>query len=222
MQQAYFVTGTDTGVGKSWTTAALMQYFKNQGKSVKAMKPIASGCEYIEGQLRNEDALLLQQFASEPMAYDEINIYSFEPPVSPHIAAQQAGQEIVFEPILKQFQKLQASADIVLVEGVGGWCVPLNNSQNVADLALFLNIPVLMVVGIRLGCINHACLTEQTIHATGAEYAGWIGSCIDPDMLCLNENIETLENLLTAPNLGVLPYQMRPDFEKMADAIKSF
>ncbi len=214
MQHAFFITGTDTGVGKSWSTASLMHYFKNQGKTVKAMKPIASGCETISGNLRNEDALLLQQYCSEPTAYDDINSFAFEPPVSPHIAAQLQGQQITFEPILSLFEKLKPSADIILIEGVGGWCVPLNDQQNIADLALALQLPVIMVVAIRLGCINHACLTEQAMLASGVDYVGWIGSHTEPDMLCRDENIKTLERLLSRPNLGLLPYLKEPDFDR--------
>ncbi len=218
MQQSFFVTGTDTGVGKSWATVALMQYFKNQSKTVIGMKPIASGCEIIAGTLQNEDALLLQQHASMKVAYTEINCFSFADPVSPHLAAK--NQVVDLQIIQDSFKKLTNQADIVIVEGVGGWLVPLNNTgDDVETLAKKLSIPIILVVAIRLGCINHARLTYQAIKASGVECVGWIAMCLDPKMLKLEDNIQTIQNSIETPLLGVLPFSEIADFEYLATKI---
>ena len=206
MAQGYFITGTDTGIGKTWSTVALMQYFKNQGKTVIGMKPVASGCEKIDGQLKNEDALLLQQHASIVLPYQDVNPYAFALPVSPHIAADKQGVEIELEKIKAQYQQLEKRADVVLVEGVGGWMVPLNERQTVADLALHMDLPVIVVVGVRLGCINQAKLTFAAIQQAGVKSQGWIASCVDKDMLMIDENIQTLCLSTELPLLAVLPY----------------
>ncbi len=206
MAQGYFITGTDTGIGKTWSTVALMQYFKNQGKTVIGMKPVASGCEKIDGQLKNEDALLLQQHASIVLPYQDVNPYAFALPVSPHIAADKQGVEIELEKIKAQYQQLEKRADVVLVEGVGGWMVPLNERQTVADLALHMDLPVIVVVGVRLGCINQAKLTFAAIQQAGVKSQGWIASCVDKDMLMIDENIQTLCLSTELPLLAVFPY----------------
>ena len=199
MTQGYFITGTDTGIGKTWSTVALMHYFKNQGKTVLGMKPIASGCEEIDGQLRNADALLLQQYASIVLPYQEINPYAFALPVSPHIAAQQSGVEIVLDKVVEKYQQIAQQADVVLVEGVGGWLVPLNDHQDVADLAQKLDLPVIVVVGIRLGCINQAKLTFAALQQAGVQCHGWIASCVERDMLMRDENIHTISKSTELP-----------------------
>jgi len=206
MAQGYFITGTDTGIGKTWSTVALMQYFKNQGKSVIGMKPVASGCEEVGGQLRNEDALLLQKYASVTLPYEDINPYAFAMPVSPHIAAEQVGREVILGNIIEKYQQIEKCADVVLVEGVGGWLVPLNAKQDVADLAQKLALPVIMVVGLRLGCLNQAKLTYAALQKTGVECRGWIASCVEQDMLMLEENIHSLCSSIEMPLLAVLPY----------------
>lgn len=213
MSQGYFITGTDTGIGKTWSTVALMQYFKNQGKSVLGMKPVASGCDEIDGQLRNEDALLLQQHASIVLPYRQVNPYAFAPPVSPHIAASQAGVEIEFEQIIRQYRQLKKQAEIILVEGVGGWMVPLNAHQDVADLAQKLDIPVIVVVGIRLGCINQARLTFAGLQKSGVHCHGWIASCVEQNMLSQSENIQTICQSTSMPLMAVLPYKNKLDPE---------
>ncbi|MCF7969843.1 MAG: dethiobiotin synthase [Methylococcaceae bacterium] len=219
MAQGYFVTGTDTGIGKTWTTAALMQYFKNQGKSVIGMKPIASGCDKLDGQLRNEDALLLQEHASVILPYQEINPYAFALPVSPHIAAQQAGVEINIASIVEKYQQLEKKADIVLVEGVGGWLVPINARQDVADLAQALNLPVIVVVGMRLGCINQAKLTFAAIKQKNVVCKGWIAACVEQDMLMFDENIQTLQDATSMPLLAVFPNEDKLDVMKFSEKI---
>lgn len=214
MTQGFFITGTDTGIGKTWSTVALMQYFKNQGKAVIGMKPVASGCDQLDGQLRNEDALLLQKHASIALPYQAVNTYAFALPVSPHIAAEETGVEIQIDKIVAQYQQLKEQADVVLVEGVGGWMVPLNARQDVADLAQQLDLPVIVVVGMRLGCINQAKLTFAAIQQAGVRCRGWIASCVEPDMLMLDENIRTLCRSTELPLLAVLPYEeiLNPEY----------
>ncbi|MFI3217665.1 MAG: dethiobiotin synthase [Methylococcales bacterium] len=214
MENAYFITGTDTNVGKTWATLALMHAIKQQGKTVVGMKPVASGCTLHQGRLQNEDALLLQAHASIPVDYELVNPYAYLQPVSPHIAG--VDNPVNLDKVLANFTALKALADIVLVEGVGGWYAPINDQQAVSDLAQCLALPVILVVGMRLGCINHARLTYQAICASGLACAGWLAVCNDPTMLKRNENIATLKKLLNSPLLGVLPYQERADFDLLA------
>ena len=218
MTEGFFITGTDTGVGKTWATVSVMHYFQAQGKTVVGMKPVASGCELIEGKWRNEDALLLQKHASIAVDYDLINPYAYQLPVSPHLAGED--NPVVLSRIVTTFEQLQQKAEIVLVEGVGGWLVPLNHQgDDVQALAKSLKLPVIMVVAIRLGCINHARLTYQAIIDSGLVCAGWIATCVDPQMLKPAENIETLQLLIKAPLLGILPYAKKADFELFAKTI---
>lgn len=214
MTEGFFVTGTDTGIGKTWSTVALMQYFKNQGKSVVGMKPIASGCIEIEQQLKNEDALLLQKHASLILPYDLINPYAFSEPIAPHIAAEKIGVEIEIEKIVKQYKQLAAQADVVLVEGVGGWKVPLNSHQDIADLAVAIGLPVIMVIGVRLGCINQARLTFSAIKQQGVQCIGWVASCVEQDMPMQEENIASLRLVINAPLLAIFPYlkELSPEY----------
>lgn len=216
MAQGYFITGTDTSVGKTWCSVALMHYFKNQGKSVAAMKPVASGASWINGRLVNEDALLLQQNASKNFSYDVVNPYVFEMPVSPHIAAEKAGENIDFEQIANKLAVLQKSCEIIIIEGVGGWLVPLGPKFGIADLAMRLGFPVIVVVAIRLGCINHARLTLSSLHAAGVLCAGWIANCTEQGMLAKEENIQSISSFTDAPLLGVLPFSQKPDFGSLA------
>jgi dethiobiotin synthetase len=214
MENAYFITGTDTNVGKTWATLALMHYFKQQGKSVIGMKPVASGCTLHQDGLQNDDALLLQAHASMPVDYVLINPYAYLEPVSPHIAG--IDNPVKLDKVLANFITLQALADIVLVEGVGGWYAPINNQQAVSDLAQVLALPIIMVVAIRLGCINHARLTYQAICASGLVCAGWLAVCSDPNMLKRDETIASITNALDASLLGILPYQACADFDLLA------
>lgn len=218
MEKGYFITGTDTNVGKTWATVALMRYFKRQGKSVVGMKPVASGCLMQDGQLRNEDALLIQENASLPVDYDVINPYAYELPVSPHIAG--VNNPAKLDLLVAKFEQLKTLADIVVVEGAGGWYSPLNEREDNSDLATALGLPVIMVVAIRLGCINHAKLTYQAIMQSGITCAGWIAACTDPELLSRDENILTLTNALGVPLLGVLPYRKAPDFKFLSEKVK--
>ncbi len=213
-EKNYFITGTDTGVGKTWATVALMRYFKKQGLSVIGMKPVAAGCDWLDGQLKNDDALLLQDNASIQMQYHEINPYAFELPVSPHLADQKNSMQL--EVILQAYNHLKNKADVILVEGAGGWLAPLSNQFTIADLSIALEIPVILVVAIKLGCINHTLLTYNAIKTSGIKCAGWIAMCIDPEMAMQEENINTLKNKIPAPLLGVLPYIENMDFDELA------
>ena len=214
MKKGYFITGTDTNVGKTWATIALMRYFKQQGRSVVGMKPVASGCSMQDGQLKNEDALLIQENASVKIDYDLINPYAYELPVSPHIAG--INNPVNLATVIDRFNNLKALAEIVLVEGAGGWYAPLNDHEDISDLAKALALPVILVVAIRLGCINHAKLTFQAIQLSGIPCAGWIAMCVDPDMLKPDENICTIKTALNVPLLGVLPYMASADFDLLA------
>ena len=218
MEQGFFITGTDTSVGKTWATVTLMRYFQAQGKTVVGMKPVASGGELIDGQLRNEDALLLQKNASEMLDYDLINPFAYHKPVSPHLAGE--NNPVDFNKIVATFEELKQKAEIVLVEGVGGWLVPLNQQgDDVQALAKRLGLPVILVVAMRLGCLNHARLTYQAIVGSELNCAGWLAMCVDPDMEKLNENICTLKSAINAPLLGVLAYSSTADFDLWAKNI---
>lgn len=206
----YFITGTDTGIGKTVVTLGLMRWLQDRGRRVAAMKPVASGCERTPQGLRNEDALQLQQQASMPLNYDVVNPYAFEPPIAPHIAASQAGVRIELDTIRQGVRQLAEHADLVCVEGVGGWLVPLNGEESVADLAVSLGLGVVLVVGMRLGCLNHALLTAQAIQAGGASLAGWVANCLPPVPDYLDENISTLKSMISAPFLGVMPVLSAP------------
>ncbi len=215
---AYFITGTDTGIGKTWATVALIEYVKAQGKSVVGMKPVASGCALVEGKLVNTDALLLQKHASIAVNYDDINPYAYPLPISPHLASHD--NPVDFYALKSVCDKLKGQADVVLVEGAGGWYSPLNANQHNGDLAKTLALSVILVVGVRLGCINHAVLTAKAIAADGAVCAGWVANCLQPDAGFDRQVIESIKGLVSAPCLGVLPYMPTSDFKRLACEIK--
>ncbi len=210
----FFVTGTDTGVGKTEVTAALMHGLRQQGVRVGAMKPIASGCDRQGEQLRNADALRLQTLCSDQtLGYERINPYAYEPGIAPHIAARDRGEEISIAELRERFRALAKDADCVLVEGVGGFEVPLGEVETTADLARELDLPVILVVGMRLGCLNHALLTYAAIARVGLPCAGWVANCVDPDMARVQENVDTLRLRFAAPLLGVVPWLPTADSE---------
>lgn len=216
MGNGLFITGTDTGIGKTWISAAIMQLLKAQHQNVIGMKPIASGCESTAAGLRNEDALLLQQQSSIEIAYEQINPYAFEPAIAPHIAAAQSGVTIDIQHIKQTYQALSQQADWVIVEGVGGWQVPLNEDETIADLAAALDLPVILVIGMRLGCINHALLSAASIEQSGSKLAGWIANFVDPQMAEQQQNLLSLQQRIAAPLLGSVPYQQTLDAEHIA------
>jgi len=207
MTLGYFVTGTDTGVGKTFVACALIRHLARQGMSVIGMKPIASGSyESPEGWL-NEDVELLRSASTEKVDRKLINPYAFEQPIAPHIAAQRTGVTIDLEMIRRCFDQLAERADAVVVEGVGGFRVPINEDQDTADLALALQLPVIMVVGMRLGCLNHALLTQEAIVAQGLPLAGWVANQIDPNMAEFDANLNALRQRIESRLLAVVPFE---------------
>lgn len=200
---SYFVTGTDTGVGKTLISCALLHGFAAQGKLVAGMKPVAAGCN-IDNQ--NEDALQLLAAGNVAVSYGLINPYCFQPEIAPHIAAQHEGIEIRFARITEAYKKLAALADAVIVEGAGGLLVPLNAQQDNADLAQELGLPIILVVGMRLGCLNHALLTVEAIAARGLTLAGWVANVVEAGVASVDENVAALQQRIAAPLLGIVPY----------------
>ncbi len=201
----YFITGTDTGVGKTTITLGLMHCLQSRGRRVAALKPVASGCQATAGGLRNDDALALQRQASVALDYGQVNPYAFEPAIAPHIAAARAGVRIDPGRIRQAYADLAGRADCVLVEGAGGWQVPLDGRYTLADLARRLGLPVILVVGLRLGCLNHARLTADAIEAVGLPLAGWVANCPPPPADAGEESINALIKIINAPLLGIVP-----------------
>lgn len=211
--QSYFIIGTDTNVGKTYIASALIRHFVAKKQNVVGMKPVASGCELSpQGDLHNQDVEILRQASNLDALLDLINPYCFEPAIAPHIAAQQGGVTIDLDVILASYRTLSTLADVVIVEGAGGFFVPLNARQTLADLALKLSIPVILVVGMRLGCINHALLTVEAIKARGLTLAGWVANQIDPAMDNFDDNIASLKQRIHAPCLSVVRWQQPAHF----------
>lgn len=211
MHRSVFITGTDTGIGKTLYSRLLLQSLNAAGLRTAAMKPIASGAQTVAGELRNEDAVMLQQTANITCDYKCCNPYCFAPAIAPHLAAKQAGVEIDIAVIRNAYSHLLSHADVTVVEGVGGWLVPVNQQHSVADLVETLQIPVILVVGLRLGCINHALLTAENITRRGVRLIGWVANIIEPDMLNLQENIEAIRQRIQAPLLDVIDFINQPE-----------
>ncbi|NTV71675.1 MAG: dethiobiotin synthase [Azonexaceae bacterium] len=203
MSPAYFLTGTDTEIGKTFITCALLQRAGLDGLKAAGLKPIAAGTDEAG---RNDDVEAIRAASNVELPRQIINPYCFAPAIAPHIAAAEAGVGIEFEAIRMSCDEVRQQADLVIVEGVGGFCVPLGAGQNTADLAVNLGLPVILVVGMRLGCINHALLTAEAIAARGLKLVGWVANRIDPAMSRFDENLATLQTLLPAPLLGVVPF----------------
>lgn len=203
MQQAFFLTGTDTEIGKTFITCALLYRAQQQGLSAAGVKPIAAG---TDARGRNEDVENIRAASNVQLRDEVINPYCFKSPVAPHIAAAEEGVSIDFSRIKSACQRACEQADFVIVEGVGGFRVPLAVDRDSADLAVALALPVILVVGLRLGCINHALLTAEAIQARGLQLAGWVANSIDPAMARRAENLATLETLIAAPLIGQVPY----------------
>ena len=197
--RGFFVTGTDTGVGKTVISAGLTRALVGRGLRVAVMKPVASGSDATPAGLRNSDALALMAAANVTAPYEVVNPYCFLPPVSPHIAAREARVAIDLALLRERFQSLAAAADCVIVEGAGGWLAPIGDSAAMADLAAALGLPVLLVIGLRLGCLNHALLTRESLDARGAVFAGWIANAIEPCFERAAENLATLTSRLGKP-----------------------
>lgn len=206
MARGFFVTGTDTGVGKTWASVALLRQFARQGLRAAGMKPVAAGCELRGGHLINEDVAALRAAANVDAPLDLVNPYAFAPAIAPHIAARQAGVNIDLAHIGARFDALAALADVVVVEGAGGLLVPLNETETMAELAMRLRVPLILVVGMRLGCINHALLTVEAIQRRGLALAGWVANRIDPRMASFDANLSSLLQRIPAPLLAVIPH----------------
>jgi len=214
---AYFITGTDTEIGKTFVSCALLHRFGQEGRSTIGMKPVAAG---LTGSGTNEDVEQLIAASSLAAEKSLVNPYAFTSAIAPHLAAAEEGRQIRFAPIHDALRELRQQADVVLVEGVGGFRVPLGPEGDSADLAQTLGLPVILVVGIRLGCISHALLTVEAITARGLALAGWVANCVDPLMQSGAENIATLEQIIVAPRLGTIPYQVPPQAGLAAEYLR--
>lgn len=202
-----FVTGTDTGVGKTLVSAALLHTLARHHRRVVGMKPVAAGLIEHRGQWVSEDVLALRAASTVVVPAELDNPVALSDAIAPHLAAERAGRTVTVAELLAAHRALRAHADVVVVEGAGGWRVPVNDDETLADLARAIGAPVVLVVGLRLGCLNHALLTAEAIRADGLTLAGWVANAIDPDMPCREENIDTLRRWLPAPLLGRVPWQ---------------
>lgn len=201
-----FITGTDTDVGKTAIATGLLSAANVAGLRTAAIKPIAAGCVDTGTGLENNDALQLQAIASHKLPYQQVNPIALEAAIAPHIAAQESGKTLSASRLVGFCRGLTLlPLDLIVIEGAGGWRVPLNDRETLADVAREMNCPVVLVVGMRLGCLNHALLTAEAIRADGLVIAGWVANIIDPDMSRLEENIATLKRLFKEPCLGTVP-----------------
>jgi dethiobiotin synthetase len=216
---AVFVTGTDTGVGKTRVAAALCRGLAARGVRVAAMKPVASGCAEMPEGLRNEDALALLAAMNVRARYSDVNPYAFAPAIAPHIAAREAGVDIDFDVLDRAFERLRMQSHALIVEGAGGWLAPIDASRTFADLAVRWQMDVVLVVGMRLGCLNHALLTAESIERGGLRLRGWVANAIDPKFERLTENISSLESRISAPCLGMLSFDPQADPDALAQVL---
>lgn len=218
--KGFFVTGTDTGVGKTVVATALTRGMVARGLRVAVMKPVASGSDPTAEGLRNSDALALMAAANVAAPYEVVNPYCFLPPISPHIAAREARVTMDLAFLRSRCDSLAAASDCVIVEGAGGWLAPVSESATMADLAAALELPVLLVVGLRLGCLSHALLTRESLAAHGAAFGGWIANAVDPHFERAADNLATLIARLGAPPLAYVPFLERgaaaPDLSEAA------
>jgi len=211
-----FVTGTDTGVGKTRIAAALCRAFAARGLRVAAMKPVASGCSATAAGLRNADALALQAAMTVRASYADVNPYAFEPPIAPHLAAHEAGTRIDFEVLDRAYERLCLQSEVLIVEGAGGWRVPLDAERDFADLAARWDLRVVVVVALRLGCLNHALLTIEAIERRALPVYGWVANGLDPGFERAADNVAALRSRIAAPCIGVLGYAPDDDAEAVA------
>ena len=203
--EGFFVTGTDTDCGKTVVACGVVRALRSRGLRVGVMKPVSAGAEPTPDGLRNQDALDLIAASGLALPYALVSPFAFTPAIAPHVAAAQAGTPIRFARLLEAFARIREVSDAVVVEGAGGWRVPLGPDGDMADLAAALGVPVLLVVGLRLGCLNHALLTAESIERRGCRLAGWVGNAVDPRMAAFDENVATLRARLPAPCLGIVP-----------------
>jgi dethiobiotin synthetase len=217
----FFITGTDTDVGKTLVATGLLVAANQRGLTTVAIKPVAAGCEETGDGLRNRDALLLQQAMSLPLPYAQVNPVALQPAIAPHIAAQQAGKRLGLSQLVGFCRGVMMQpADLALIEGAGGWRVPLNSRETLAGLASELELPVIMVVGMKLGCINHALLTAEAIAQDGLKLAGWVANQIERDMPCYQDNLQSLKSLIRAPCVGELPFLEQPNADAASRYLK--
>ena len=216
-----FVTGTDTGAGKTRVTLGLMAAAQARGLVVNGMKPVASGSDREDGQLRNADAVQIRSRCSAPVSYRQVNPYAFEEAVAPHVAARKAQVDVELETLAAAYYSLAEGADKVIVEGVGGWRVPLADGIQTEDLVRRLELSVILVVGLRLGCINHALLTAESINAAGVPFAGWLANGICREYAEKQATLDYLREHIAAPCLGEIPWMARSDPETTGEAIRS-
>ena len=219
MSKGFFITGTDTEIGKTTISLGLINVLQHAGHKVSAMKPVASGCVLQNGALRNDDALKLIAACNQELIYDQVNPYAFEPPIAPHIAAEQVGVIINISTICDLANTLQSESDYCIIEGAGGWLVPLNENNTIEDLALALELPVILVVGLRLGCINHATLTAKAIQNSGLVLAGWVANHCEQAVAEAQAIIETLEKCINAPRIGTVSYSKKMCIATIADQL---
>ena len=212
MAEGYFITGTDTGVGKTLVSCALLYAFAAEDTAVIGMKPVAAGCE--DGRWMDVELLMAASTVSAPCKL--INPYGLLPPLAPHIAAKQANIEIDPTIIRNAFFELQKISEMLIVEGVGGFLAPLSDQNDGADLARILALPVILVVGMKLGCLNHALLTAQAVRSNGLHLVGWVANSIDPQMQAQKENVQALEQRLDCPLLGIIPFVKDMDPKKIS------
>ena len=207
MTYRLFVTGTDTAVGKTEVAVALLKMAQQQNHSTAAIKPVSAGCEEVDGQLRNEDGVQLLAQCTVPMTYEELNPIALKDAIAPHLAAHFEGRSITADRLVGLSQNIfSKKADLTVIEGAGGWRVPLNHREFMSHYVKQLNLPVLVVVGVRLGCLNHSLLTVEAILNDNLPLVGWVANCIDGEMGALAENIQTLAQLIPAPCIGVVPF----------------
>lgn len=216
MIRHFFVTGTDTDCGKTLVTLGFMHLMARAGYRVAGMKPVACGAIDTPGGLRNQDAMAIGEQCTETLPYGQVNPYCFEPPIAPHLAAEQADETILLSVLKDSYTALASVADAVIVEGAGGWRVPLGGKLDIAGLCAALDLPAVLVVGMRLGCLNHALLSAESIQRENISLAGWVANCVDPEMQYPQQNIQTLASTLDAPLLGELPFMSNPTPAKAA------
>ena len=220
MTQTYFITGSDTAVGKTLIATALVLAFKNRRQRVAGFKPVSAGCEKTPEGLRNADAVQLRKSSSVNLSYELINPYAFEAPVAPHIAASEQGLHMHLDRIVQCYKTIAEQVDVVIVEGAGGWMVPLNAEQTMADVAKAIAKHVVLVVDMKLGCLNHALLTANSIADAGLTLAGWVANSIESHMPYYEQNIETLATRLSAPLIGQVDFISPVSASRAADFLK--
>ena len=216
-KNSFFITGTDTHVGKTCVAAGLLKLAQQHGLSSLGLKPVAAGCEETSEGLRNDDALALMAASSVSLRYEQINPVALKSPVSPHIAAQREKRVLSADRLAGFCRSSFRLADFTLVEGAGGWRVPINPTETMANLAQILRLPVILVVAVRLGCLNHTLLTIDAIRQDGLTLAGWVANLVDPDMDAQQENVMTLMQKIPAPCLGVVPFLSSADADIIAN-----